>query len=175
MAQSIYDRIGRGRSPRVHITYEVTTNGAQVLREIPFVLGVMSDLSGQPSEPLPRLRDRKFTEVDRDNFDDVLRGMQPRLVLQVENTLKGDGSQLGMELNFKKLADFRPENVADQIEPLRQLKEVRAQLKDLLVRLEGNERLGELLEAVLANTDVRDKLGASVGAELRAENEDSES
>jgi len=158
MPESIFDRKARVRPPRVHITYEVETGGALVLKEIPFVMGVLADLSGQPAEALPKLKDRKFVEIDRDNFDDVLKSSKPRLALRVENTLKGDGTELSMELKFDKLADFRPENVVKQVEPLAKLQEVRNQLKDLLGRLEGNDRLEELLNAISDNTAVRDKL-----------------
>lgn len=158
MPESVFDRKARVRPPRVHITYEVETGGALVLKEIPFVMGVLADLSGQPAEALPKLKDRKFVEIDRDNFDDVLKSAKPRLALRVENTLKGDGSELSMELKFDKLDDFRPENVVKQVEPLAKLQEVRNQLKDLLGRLEGNDRLEELLNAISDNSAVRDKL-----------------
>ena len=158
MPESVFDRKARVRPPRVHITYEVETGGALVLKEIPFVMGVLADLSGQPAEALPKLKDRKFVEIDRDNFDDVLKSAKPRLALRVDNTLKGDGTELSMELKFEKLDDFRPENVVKQIEPLAKLQDVRNQLKDLLGRLEGNDRLEELLNAISDNSAVRDKL-----------------
>jgi type VI secretion system protein ImpB len=164
MPESIFDRKARVRPPRVHITYEVETGGALVLKELPFVLGVLSDLSGQPKEPLAKLKDRKFEDIDRDNFNDVLRRIKPRLALRVDNTLKDDGSELAVELNFQKLDDFRPENVVRQVEPLNKLLEVRNQLKDLLGRLEGNDRLEELLGAVTDNDAVREKLRGVLGA-----------
>jgi type VI secretion system protein ImpB len=165
MPESIFDRKARVRPPRVHITYEVETGGAMVLKEIPFVMGVLADLSGQPAEALPKLKDRKFVEIDRDNFDDVLKSAKPRLALRVDNTLKGDSSELALELNFQKLADFRPENVVKQVEPLAKLQDVRNQLKDLLGRLEGNDRLEELLNAISDNSAVRDKLKGVLIAE----------
>jgi type VI secretion system protein ImpB len=164
MPESVFDRKARVRPPRVHITYEVETGGALVLKELPFVLGVLSDLSGQPKEPLAKLKDRKFEDVDRDNFNDVLKRMKPRLALRVDNTLKDDGSELAVELNFQKLDDFRPENVVRQVEPLNKLLDVRNQLKDLLGRLEGNDRLEELLGAVTDNEAVRSKLRDVLGA-----------
>lgn len=170
MPESIFDRKARVRPPRVHITYEVETNGAMVQKEIPFVVGVLSDLSGMPSEPLPRLKDRKFTEIDRDNFDDVLKSMKPRVAMYVENTLKGDGSEMAVELNFQKLSDFRPENVVRQVEPLAKLQQVRNQLKDMLGRLEGNDRLDELLNALVDNAAVRDKLGTALISEAAEKN-----
>jgi len=165
MGESIYDKKGRVRPPRVHISYDVELNGAMVLKELPFVVGVMADLSGNPAQPLPKPMDRKFTEVDRDNFDDVLQSMQPRLAFKTENTLAGDGSELSVELNFKKLDDFRPDNVAAQVAPLRDLMEVRRQLKALLSKTEGNDRLEELLNAILENSEMRDKLKDVLGAE----------
>jgi type VI secretion system protein ImpB len=164
MPESIFDRKARVRPPRVHITYEVETGGALVLKELPFVLGVLADLSGQPKEALAKLKDRKFEDVDRDNFNDVLKRMKPRLALRVDNTLKDDGSELAVELNFQKLDDFRPENVVRQVEPLNKLLDVRNQLKDLLGRMEGNDRLEELLGAVTDNDAVRDKLRDVLGA-----------
>jgi type VI secretion system protein ImpB len=165
MAESIYDKKGRVRPPRVHISYDVELNGAMVLKELPFVVGVMADLSGNPAQPLPKPMDRKFTEVDRDNFDDVLQSMQPRLAYKTENTLAGDGSELSVELNFKKLDDFRPDNVAAQVAPLRDLMEVRRQLKALLSKTEGNDRLEELLNGILENEEMRNKLKDALGAE----------
>ncbi len=164
MPESVFDRKARVRPPRVHITYEVETGGAMVLKELPFVMGVLSDLSGQPKEALPKLKDRKFEDIDRDNFDDVLNRMKPRLALRVENTLKNDGSELAVELNFQKLDDFRPENVVRQVEPLNKLLETRNQLKDLLGRMEGNDRLEELLGAITDNESVRGKLRDVLGA-----------
>ena len=158
MSESVFEKKKRVRPPRVNITYEVETGGALVLKEIPFVMGVIADLSGQPAEALPKLKDRKFVEIDRDNFDEVLKSAKPRLALRVDNTLKGDGSELAVELNFEKLADFRPENVVKQVAPLAKLQDTRNQLKDLLGRLEGNDRLEELLNAISDNSAVRDKL-----------------
>ena len=164
MADSVFDKKSRVRPPRVHITYEVETGGAQVMKEIPFVMGVMSDLSGQPKEALAKFKDRKFVDVDRDNFDDVLKSMKPRLAMRVDNTLADDGSELSVELNFEKLADFTPDGVVKQVEPLNKLQDVRNQLKDLLGRMEGNDRLEELLGAIADNDAVRDKLADALGA-----------
>jgi type VI secretion system protein ImpB len=160
MSESIFDKKGRVRPPRVHITYEVEKNGAMVQKELPFVVGVMADLSGQPKEPLAKLKDRKYVEIDRDNFDDVLKAQRPRVAMKVDNTLKGDGSQLSVELEFKKLSDFEPEQVVRQVQPLNELLEVRNKLKDLLSRTEGNDRLEELLDAIISKPDVREKLAA---------------
>ncbi len=164
MADSVFDKKSRVRPPRVHITYEVETGGAQVMKEIPFVMGVMADLSGQPKDKLAKLKDRKFVDIDRDNFDDALKSMKPRLAIRVDNTLADDGSEIAVELNFEKLADFTPEGVVKQVEPLSKLQDVRNQLKDLLGRMEGNDRLEELLGAVAGNDALRDKLADVLGS-----------
>ena len=163
--ESIYAKKGRVRPPRVHISYEVELNGAQVLKELPFVVGVMSDLSGNPEEALPKARDRKFTEIDRDNFDSVLKSMKPRLAYKVENTMADDGSELSVELNFDKLGAFEPEQVAKQVGPLNDLLEIRTRLRALLSKTEGNDRLEEMLEAIMDNEELRDKLKDALGAE----------
>jgi type VI secretion system protein ImpB len=167
MPESIYDKKGRVRPPRVHITYEAETGGAMEMKELPFVMGIMSDLSGHPKDSLPRLRDRKFVEVDRDNYNDVLKSVRPRLAMRVKNTLTDDNSELAVELNFEKLDDFTPAAVARQVEPLRKLLDLRGELKDMLSRMEGNDRLESMLEEIIENSAVRDKLKETlrVGAE----------
>jgi type VI secretion system protein ImpB len=157
MPESVFDKKKRIRPPRVNITYEVELGGAMVMKELPFVVGVLSDLSGHPKESLGKLKDRKFVEIDRDNFDDVLKSMKPRLQMRVDNTLTGEG-ELSVELEFQKLADFEPESIVNQVEPLRQLLEIRGKLKDLQSRAEGNDRLEELLNAVIENEAIRGKL-----------------
>jgi type VI secretion system protein ImpB len=164
VSESVFEKKKRVRPPRVNITYEVELGGAQVMKELPFVVGVISDLSGQPKDALPRLKDRKFVEIDRDNFDDVLRSMKPRVALRVDNTLKGDGSELSVELNFEKLSDFEPEAIVRQVEPLRKLLEVRGQLKDLQSRTEGNDRLEEMLGEIIDNEALRTKMKDATGA-----------
>jgi type VI secretion system protein ImpB len=162
--ESVHKKKERIRPPRVHISYEVELNGAQVMKELPFVVGVISDLSGQPKEPLARMKERKFTEIDRDNFDEILRSMKPRLAMKVENRLQDDGSELSVELNFAKMQDFRPEAVARQVQPLKDLLEIREQLKDLLGRTEGNDRLEEILKAIIEKPELREKLKDTLGA-----------
>lgn len=166
--ESIFKKKERIRPPRVHITYEVETGGAIELKELPFVAGVLADLSGQPKEQLPRLKERKFVEIDRDNFDDVLKSMKPRLAFKVDNRLKDDGSQLALELEFQKLADFTPDEVAKQVQPMRDLLEVRSKLKDLLSRTEGNDRLEEILAAIIEKRDVQEKLQGALGGGAQA-------
>ena len=161
--QSTQHKLDRIRSPRVHITYDVEIGDAIEMKEIPFVVGVVGDFSGKPDEPLPRLKDRKFVEIDRDNFDKVLAGMKPRLAFRVDNKLTGDDTKMGVELRFKSLEDFHPESVAKQIPPLRKLVETRQRLSDLLSKMEGNEKLDELLQDVVSNTDTLGKLGEEAG------------
>src|ERR1700757_3673370 len=137
--QSTQHKLDRVRPPRVHITYDVEVGGAIELKELPFVMGVMADLAGNPEEPLPRLRDRKFIEIDRDNFNDVMKGMKPRLAFQVDNKLTNDNTKIGVELRFNNIEDFEPEQVARQVEPLSKLMEARRQLTGLLAKADGNE------------------------------------
>jgi len=162
--ESVQKKKGRVRPPRVHITYDVELGGASVSKEIPFVMGVISDRSGKPAEKLPKLSERTFPEIDRDNFDDVLKSMKPRVEMRVDNTLTGEG-ELSVELNFNKLSDFSPDAIVEQVEPLKKLMEVRGKLKDLQSRAEGNDRLEEMLNAVLDNDAIRDKLKDATGAE----------
>ncbi len=161
--ESIHKKLGRVRPPRVQITYEVETGGAIQMKELPFVVGVLADLSGKPEEPLPRLRDRKFVEIDRDNFDAVMKGMKPHLAVRVDNKLTNDDTKLGVELRFGSMEDFEPENVARQVEPLRKLLESRIQLKALLAKTDGNERLAERLQEIIGNTELLQRLGADAG------------
>ena len=141
--QSLQHKIDRVRAPRVQITYDVEIGDAIEMKEIPFVAGVLADLSGKPDEPLPKVKERKFVEIDRDNFNTVLEGMKPRVAFKVDNTLTGDDTKLAVELRFKSLDDFRPEQVARQVEPLRKLVEARRRLSDLLGKLDGNDKLDE--------------------------------
>jgi type VI secretion system protein ImpB len=161
--ESTQHKLDRVRSPRVQITYDVETGDAIEMKELPFVLGVLADLSGKPDEPLPRVRDRKFVEIDRDNFDAVMRGMKPRLAYRVDNQLTGDDSQLAIELRFNSIEDFEPEQVARQVEPLRKLLETRAQLQALLAKADGNDRLSEKLQEIIGNTEMLKKLGQEMG------------
>src|SRR6185436_5711558 len=162
-SESTQKKLSRVRPPRVHITYDVEIGDAIQLKEIPFVIGVLSDLSGKPDEPLPAVRDRKFVEIDRDNFDAVLQGMKPRLAYRVDNKLANDDSKLGVELRFKSIDDFQPEQVVNQVEPLRKLADARKKLSDLLSKMDGNDRLVELMDEVIKNTDALQKLSKEAG------------
>jgi type VI secretion system protein ImpB len=165
MPESLQHTLDRVRSPRVQITYDVEIGDAIEMKEIPFVVGVLADLSGKPDEPLPKVKDRKFVEIDRDNFNQVLAGMTPRLAYRVDNKLTDDDSKMAVELRFKSLDDFHPERVAEQVTPVRKLVEARKRLSDLLAKLDGNDKLDELLQDVLANTDSIEKLGQEAGVE----------
>lgn len=163
MSESIHEKLKRVRKPRVHITYDVETEGAVVQKELPFVLGVVGDFSGNPTEPLKPLKDRKFIQIDRDNFNDVMKRMTPGLNMRVENTLKGDNSEMAVSLKFTSLEDFEPANVVKQVEPLRKLLETRDKLRDLASKVDRSEGLERILENVLQNTDELKKLGDQLG------------
>ena len=169
MPESLQHTLDRVRSPRVQITYDVEIGDAIEMKEIPFVVGVLADLSGKPDEPLPKVKDRKFVEIDRDNFNQVLAGMKPRLAYRVDNKLTDDDSKMAVELRFKSLDDFHPERVAEQVTPVRKLVEARKRLSDLLGKLDGNDKLDDLLQDVLANTDSIEKLGKEAGVEKKVE------
>ncbi|WP_158879628.1 type VI secretion system contractile sheath small subunit [Rhodanobacter sp. L36] len=162
--ESTQHKLDRVRAPRVQLTYDVEVGDAIEKKELPFVAGVLGDFTGQPAEPLAKMKDRKFVNVDKDNFDDVLKGMKPRVQIQVEDRLKGDGSKVGVELNFRSLEDFSPENVAHQVEPLRKLLEARQKLADLRNKMAGNDKFEELLNEVLQNTDQITRLTKEVGS-----------
>ncbi len=161
--ESVQHKIDRVRAPRVHITYDVEIGDAIEMKEIPFVVGVLADLSGKPDEPLPKVKDRKFVDIDRDNFDNVLSAMKPRLAFKVDNKLTGDDTKMAVELRFKSLDDFHPEQVVQQVEPLKKLVEARRRLSDLLNKLDGNDKLDELLQKVIADTDALQQLGKETG------------
>jgi len=167
--ESVQKKLGRIRPPRVHITYDVETGGAIEKRELPFVVGVLADLSGQPDKPLPKMQDRKFVEIDRDNLDQVLAKIAPRLAFKVDNRLSEDDTRLGVELRFKSIEDFQPENVVKQVEPLRKLLELRSKLNNLLSNLYGNDKLEALLQEALHNTEAMDQLRSELGLEGEGE------
>lgn len=151
--ESTQQKLSRVRPPRVQITYDVEIGDAIETKELPFVLGVLGDYSGQPKTELPKLKERKFVAIDRDNFDEAMKGMAPRLALQVENTLKNDDSKLSVELNFNKLEDFEPQRIVDQVDPLRQLLEIRTRLSDLRNKIIGNDKLEELLDEIVRDSE----------------------
>jgi len=162
---SVHDKLNRVRKPRVHISYEVETEGAMVQKELPFVVGVLGDFSGDPTEPLKSMKDRKFIQIDRDNFNDVMGRMTPGLQFKAENTLADDGSELAVDLKFNSIEDFEPGAVVNQVDPLRKMLETRNQLRDLLSKVDRSEDLEALLERVLQSSDDLDKLKADLGLE----------
>jgi type VI secretion system protein ImpB len=163
MSASVHDKLNRVRKPRVHISYEVETEGAAIEREVPFVVGVMGDFSGDPTSPLRPMGDRKFIQIDRDNFNDVMAGMTPGLKLKVDNKLTEEGGQMGVELNFKSIDDFEPARVAQQVPALRTLMETRAKLRDLMSKVDRSEELEGLLEQVLKNENELKSLQEQLG------------
>lgn len=163
MSASVHDKLNRVRKPRVHISYEVETEGAAIERELPFVVGVMGDFSGDPTSPLRPMADRKFIQIDRDNFNEVMAGMTPGLKLKVDNKLSEQGGQMAVELAFKSIEDFEPARVAQQVPALRTLMETRAKLRDLMSKVDRSDQLEGLLEQVLKNENelksLQDQLG----------------
>ncbi len=169
MAQSVQKKLERVRPPRVHVTYDVETGGAIEIKELPFVMGVLGDFSGQPVEALPKLKERRFVEVTLDNFDSVLESMKPHVAFSVDNKLSEDANvgQLKVDLNFKSMDDFAPENVAKQVKPLRELLDLRTRLSDLKGTLQTNDKLDEVLLEAVHNTDKLNKLKAEIGGEKK--------
>jgi type VI secretion system protein ImpB len=169
--ESTQHKLDRVRAPRVQITYDVEIGDAIEMKELPFVMGVLGDLTGQPEKPLAALKERKFVEINPDNFDTVLKGMEPHLAFSVANKLSDapDGGQLKVDLKFEALDDFSPENVAKQIGPLRELLELRTRLSDLRGSLQGNDKLDEMLLEAVSNTETRDKLRKELGTNGGAE------
>ena len=160
--ESLQHKLDRVRPPRVQITYDVEIGGAIEMKELPFVVGVLGDFAGNPEEPLPGLKQRKFVEIDRDNFNQVMSGMRPRISYAVENKLQNDGTRLGLDLRFNSIEDFDPDNVVNQVEPLRKLVEARKKLSDLRSKMDGNEKLENLLADILSNTDAQRQLSEAL-------------
>ncbi|MCB1035542.1 MAG: type VI secretion system contractile sheath small subunit [Acidobacteria bacterium] len=159
MAESVQDKLRRVRPPRVQITYDVETGGAQEKRELPFVMGVLADLAGKPAEPLPFLKDRKFVSVDQENFNDFMASLKPRVSLQVADRLSGEeGQQLNVELEFQHIDDFSPTSIIRQVEPLRQIFEARQRLNDLAAKLDGNYTLDVLLQDIATDSEQQQKI-----------------
>lgn len=172
--ESLQKKLERVRPPRVQITYDVEIGDAIEMKELPFVMGVMGDFVGKPEEPLPALKDRKFVEIDPDNFNAVLAGMKPRLAFTVDNKLQDDGSKMGIELNFKDIEDFDPDNIVQQVEPLRKLVEARQKLSDLRSKMDGNEKLEQILEGIISDADKQKELSDSLGLGAKEDEADEE-
>jgi type VI secretion system protein ImpB len=167
--ESLQQKIARVRPPRVQITYDVEVGGAMELKELPFVIGVMGDFVGKPEDPLPPLKNRKFVEIDADNFNQVLAGMKPRVAFTVENKLQNDGSKLGIDLRFNSIEDFEPDNIVQQVEPLRKLVEARQKLSDLRAKMDGNEKLENILNDIIADTEKQKQLSEALGLQQEGE------
>lgn len=161
--ESLQHKLDRVRPPRVQITYDVEVGGAIELKELPFVLGVMGDFVGKPAEAMAPIKNRKFVEIDADNFNQVLSGMKPRLAYSVENKLQNDGSKIGVDVTFNSIEDFEPDQLVQQIEPLRKLVEARQKLSDLRSKMDGNEKLENLLNDVIGNSDKQNELSNALG------------
>lgn len=161
---SVHKKLDKVRKPRVQITYEAETGEGKEKKELPFVVGVMGDYSGNnPSVEKKALKNRNFIDIENDNFDDVMKKIGPGVRVKVDNTLKNDGSELAVELQFNKMSDFEPANIAKQVEPLRKLLEARAKLNELLTKADRSEELEELLEKVLQNKDDLAALSEELG------------
>ena len=163
MADSLQKWVGRNRPPRVQITYDVEIGDAIEKKELPLVVGLMADLSGQPLNPLPKLKERRFIDIDRDNFNEVMSTIAPRLDLSVPDTLKGEGN-LKVELNFTDFEHFHPESIVQQVPRLARLLEARQQLRDLLAKLDGNDELDALLESIVNNSQELQSLKSQADA-----------
>ena len=160
---SVHQKLARVRKPRVHITYDVETEGAAIVRELPFVVGVMGDYAGDPTEPMKPLAERKFVQIDRDNFNDVMARVAPGLKIKVDNTLAGDGSQMAVDLKFKSMDDFDPAKVAEQVPALKAMLDTRNRLRDLMSKADLSEELEGLLEEVLQDKSKLDALSDQLG------------
>lgn len=158
--------IARNRAPRVQIEYELETYGSQKKVELPFVMGVMADLTGKPAEPLPPVADRKFLEIDVDNFDDRLKACKPRVAFQVPNTLTGEGN-LNIEMTFESMDDFSPAAVARKVDALNKLLQARTELSNLLTYMDGKDKAEQLLGNLLENPDLMKSLAAAPNPETQ--------
>jgi type VI secretion system protein ImpB len=159
--ESTQHKLDRVRPPRVQITYDVELGGAIEKKELPLVIGILADLSGKPDQPLPKFKERKFVELDKDNFDQVLGSIGPRVAFSVENKLSNNGTNINVELRFRTMEDFGPLNIVNQVTPLRKLFEARGRLSDLLAKLDGNDELDSLLQEVVSNNDSLKQLKAA--------------
>jgi type VI secretion system protein ImpB len=161
--ESLQKKVGRVRPPRVHITYDVQIGDAIEKRDLPFVVGVMADLSGMPEKPLPAIAKRKFVAIDRDNVNDVMKKIGPRLAFKVQNRLSEDDTKLNVELRFESMDDFQPAKIAQQITPLRKLLELRTSLANLRSSLIGNDKLEGLLQEMVQNEELLRQAGSESG------------
>lgn len=169
MSESMQKKLDRVRRPRVQITYDVEDGGALKKVELPFVVGVLADLSGDNAANLPAMKERKFDEIDRDNINERLKAAAPEVSMRVNNTLAGDGSQLGVKLKFENMEDFSPAKIAEQIEPLKKLLEERERLNEVLGKMESNQKLEDILSQVISNTEKVQALAKKMGVDTAEE------
>lgn len=169
--ESTQQKLSRVRAPRVQITYDVEVGNAIEMKELPFVMGVLGDLTGQPEKPLAALKDRKFVEINPDNFDTVLKGMSPHLKFAVENKLSSDpkAGQVGVDLHFEKFDDFSPAAVAEQVGPIKELLDLRTRLSNLRGSLQGNDQFDQALFDAVSKTEELNKLRAELGGDAKGD------
>jgi len=165
MADSVHDKLKRVRKPRVHITYDVETEGAQEIKELPFVVGVMGDFSGDSAVPKKSLKERKFIDLKKDKFDQVMGRIEPGVKMKVENTIEKNGKEFEVNLKFRSMDDFEPEKVVEQVEPLRKLMETRNKLRDLMAKADNSEQLESLLEQILGDAGKLGELQKQLGTD----------
>ncbi len=170
MAESLQKWVGRNRPPRVQITYDVEIGDAIEKRELPLVVGVLADLAGKPASAPPKMKDRRFVEIDRDNFDEIMAKIGPRLDMSVPDMMKGSGN-LKIELTPKKFADFHPEAIVNQVPRLKKLLEARLELRDLLAKLDGNDDLDGLLAGIVKNTEGLKQIRSAAGGGASSAND----
>lgn len=163
MSESLQHKLDRVRRPRVQITYDLETGGAMEKKELPFVVGVLADLSGSPKDALKPIKERKFVPIDRDNFNEVLEKATPRAAFRVTNRLTDENTEMPVELNFKSMDDFEPARIAAQVPALKELLDIRGRLDQLLTKMEGNDKLEALLGDVISSTETRDSLAKDMG------------
>lgn len=172
MSESVHNKLKRVRKPRVHITYDLETNGAVQSKELPFVMGVMGDYSGDNTKNKKSLKDRNFTQIDRDNFNDVMNKISPSVNMKVENTIEDNGTEIPVDISFNKMEDFEPHNIVKKIDPLNKLMETRNKLRDLLTKADRSEDLENLLEEVLKSTDALSALQSEFSSDEEVKGEE---
>lgn len=163
MVESLQHKLDRVRPPRVQITYDVEVGDAIIMKELPFVVGILADLSGHPSNPLPRVKERKFVEIDRDNIEHIMQSISPRLVLRVDNKVNPNQDHMSLEITFRSMNDFEPLNIIQQVPDLNKLYQSRIRLKDLMTKIDGNDLLDEMLRDILINPGKRESLKRELG------------
>jgi len=170
MMESMQKEISRVRKPRIQIVYDVETEGAVVQKELPFVVGIIGDFSGNATPASKALRDRKFVQIDRDNFDDVMAHISPSVNLMVDNTLAGDGSQMSVSLKFNSISDFEPGQILNQVQPLKDLLDVRNKIRDLMAKADRSDELESILIEVLQDNTKIQGMASDLGVDVSKEN-----